>query len=155
MLFCMTDMTHLVINMLVLWSFSTNVNVIFKFYFGAMAIPYLLILYFGSIIFSTLYTFVKHRNNPHYNAVGASGAVSAIVFASIFFTPMHKIYFFGVVPIPGIIFGVAYMIYSYIQSKRSRDNIAHDVHFWGGVFGFVFPILLKPELLGYFIDQVL
>lgn len=153
--FLHADMMHLFVNMLVLYSFSDNVMSYFRFYFGGKAILYMLILYFGSIVFSTLYTFIKHRDNPHYNAVGASGAVSAVLFTSIFFTPMHKVLFFGVIPIPGIIFGVAYMIYSYIMSKRSRDNIAHDVHFWGGVYGFVFPILLKPELLKDFINQII
>ena len=151
--FLHADWTHLIINMIVLYSFGNNVLAYFRYHFGGKATLYIILLYFGGIIFSTLFSLVKNRNNPHYNAVGASGAVSALVFTSIFFAPMHKVYLFGVVPIYGILFGVIYMVYSYIQSKRSRDNIAHDVHFWGGVYGFVFPILLKPELLNSFINQ--
>ncbi len=153
--FLHADMTHLIINMLVLFSFGSNVLMYYRYYFGGKAILLMILLYFGSIVFSTLYTFIKHRDNPYYNAVGASGAVSAIIFSSIFFTPMSKVLFFGIIPIPGIIFGVAYMGYSYFMSKRSNDNIAHDVHFWGGVYGFLLPLLLKPQLFNVFINQII
>ncbi|MDY0315521.1 MAG: rhomboid family intramembrane serine protease, partial [Bacteroidales bacterium] len=69
---------------------------------------------------------------------------------SMFFDPWNKIYFFGVLPIPGILFGVIYLIYSYQMAKKAKDNIGHDAHFWGAVYGFVFPLFFKPELWEYF-----
>ena len=98
---------------------------------------------------------MKNRNNPYYNAVGASGAVSAVVFTSIILKPWSQIYFFGILPIPGIIFAIAYLIYSWQMGKRSKDNIAHDTHFFGALFGMVFPIILDPGLLSDFIEQLL
>jgi len=142
---------HLIVNMIVLYSFGTAVEKFFAYYFGMLGATYYLILFFGSVIFSTLYSLYKEKNNPYYNAVGASGAVSAILFAAIFFDPWNNIYFFGVLPIPGIIFGGLYLYYSYYMSTRKADNIGHDAHILGAIFGFILPILLKPALLiGFF-----
>ena len=77
--------------------------------------------------------------------------MSAVVFTSIFFAPFHKILFFGIIPVPGIIFGGIYLAYSYIMSKKGVDNVAHDVHFWGAVYGFFFPILIEPALFNRFL----
>ena len=146
---------HLIINMIVLYSFGQVIEVYFQHYFGQMATIYYLILYFGGILASNIYALVKHKDDRYYNAVGASGAVSAVLFASIFFAPWHKIYFFGILPIPGIIFAVLYLAYSYYMNKKNSDNVAHDAHFLGAVFGFVFPMLLDFGLVGHFIEQLL
>jgi len=143
---------HLIVNMIVLYSFGTVVEHYFTMYFGIPGRVYYLILFFGSVIFSSLWSLYKQKNNPYYNAVGASGAVSAILFAAIFFDPWNNIYFFGVLPIPGIIFSGLYLYYSYYMSTRKADNIGHDAHFMGALFGFVFPILIKPSLLNLFFD---
>ncbi len=95
------------------------------------------------------------KNNYYYNAVGASGAVSAVLFAFIFFDPLQKILVFFVLPVPGILFAAIYLIYSYQMSKSDNDNIAHDAHLLGALFGFLFPILLKPRLFETFIDKLL
>jgi membrane associated rhomboid family serine protease len=80
--------------------------------------------------------------------VGASGAVSAVVFTYILFDPLGKLTLFPIpIGIPSIIFGVLYLIYSAYMGKKNIDNIGHDAHFWGAVFGFVFTIALKPELI--------
>ncbi len=145
---------HLIINMMVLWSFAPAVISYFHFLSGT---PQLLFLFFylTAIVISSLYSLIKHRNNPYYNAIGASGAVSAVVFASILFNPYQPIYLFAIVPIPGIIFGVIYLIYSGVMAKKDMDNIGHDAHFWGAVYGLIFPILLRPELLRYFLHKLL
>ncbi len=145
---------HLIINMIVLFSFGTSLWRYFYIYFGKNLLALYLGLYIGGIIISTIFTLIKQKDNSNYNAVGASGAVSAVVFACIFFAPMHKILFFGIVPVPGILFGVIYLGYSYYMSKRNVDNIGHDAHFWGAVYGFVYPILLKPSLLSNFFNQL-
>jgi len=156
--FLHADWPHLIINMLVLFSFGSHVEKIFDHYsiYGFLKIPgsaYVL-LYVGGIILSTISTFLRHRKDPDYLAVGASGAVSAVVFTSIFFSPFGKVYFFGVLPIPGIVFGVLYLIYSSYMSRKGRDNINHDAHFWGAVYGFVFPVLMDPELIKLFLSQL-
>ncbi|NLA25611.1 MAG: rhomboid family intramembrane serine protease [Bacteroidales bacterium] len=145
---------HLIINMLVLWSFGMALIKWFGLAFGERANLYFVLFYIMSVVASSLYSLVKHKNNPWYSAVGASGAVSAVVFASIFFNPWSMVYFFGIVPIPGIVFGGIYLFYSYRQAKRGTDNIGHDAHFWGAVFGFFYPVLMKPELLKHFIVQI-
>ncbi len=145
---------HLIINMVVLFSFGNALSRYFNWYFGKNVLFLYLGIYVGGIIISSLFTLFKEKNNFNYNAVGASGAVSAVVFACIFFDPMNKIYFMGFVPIPGILFGVLYLAYSYYMGKKSNDNIGHDAHFWGAVYGFIFPILLKPQLLSNFFDKL-
>jgi len=156
--FLHADWPHLIINMLVLYSFGSHVENIFDRYslYGFFKIPgsaYIL-LYIGGIILSAISTFLRNRNDPDYLAVGASGAVSAVVFASIFFSPFGKIYFFGIIPIPGIIFGVLYLIYSSYMSRKGGDNINHEAHFWGALYGFVFPMLMDPSLVKIFINQL-
>ncbi len=146
---------HLIINMLVLMSFSHSVEKYFTLLFGSVRLPLNLLLYFGAILVSPIYSLIHNRNNYMYNAVGASGAVSAVVFTSILLAPLSKIYFFAIIPIPGILFAVFYLLYSWQMSKRNSDNIAHDTHFFGALYGLILPILLKPELFTYFIQQLM
>lgn len=145
---------HLFVNMIVLFSFGSAIEEYFKYNFGSNHILCFFLLYFGGILFSNLYALFKYRNNYFYNAVGASGAVSAVLFAAIFFDPWNMIYFFGILPIPGIIFAVLYLFYSYQMSKKQKDNVAHDAHFLGALYGFVFPILLNPRLFELFLDKL-
>jgi membrane associated rhomboid family serine protease len=156
--FLHADYFHLGINMLVLYSFGSYIERIFSQLETAGLIfsgPFFFILlYVVSIALASITTITRHRNNQGYSAVGASGAVSAIVFTYIFFAPMEKIYFYMVLPIPGIVFGVLYLVYSSYMSRRKSDNINHSAHFWGAVVGFVFPILLEPSLFMVFLDKL-
>ena len=145
---------HLFVNMIVLFSFGQAIERDFNDRFGKNAILYFVLLYFGGILVSNIYALIKHRNNFFYNSVGASGAVSAVLFAAIFFDPWNMIYFFGILPIPGIIFAALYLVYSYQMSMKQKDNVAHDAHFLGALYGFIFPILLNPALFGEFIDKL-
>jgi membrane associated rhomboid family serine protease len=106
------------------------------------------------MVIATISTVIKHKNNPQYNAIGASGAVSAVVFTYIFFSPTNSLLLMGVIPIPAIIFGVLYLIYSQYMARKSGGNVNHDAHFIGAVFGFIYPILLKPSLIYSFINQI-
>ncbi|RIH65166.1 rhomboid family intramembrane serine protease [Mariniphaga sediminis] len=144
--------THLIVNMLVLFFFGRNVENYFSYFFGNKGEFYFVILYLGGMLVSNVWSLIKHQNDYYYNAVGASGAVSAVLFTFIFLDPWEKLYLFAIIPIPGIVFGVGYLIYSYQMSKRKMDNVAHDAHFLGAVFGFVFPIILNPELFKRFIE---
>lgn len=152
--FIHANWSHLIVNMFVLYFFGRNIEAYFGYYFGNRTIAYFLLLYFGGILVSNLWSLIKHQNNYYYNAVGASGAVSAILFASIFFNPWEPLYLFAVIPIPGILFAVGYLFYSYQKSKKNTDNVAHDAHLLGAIFGFIFPILLKPDLFEQFIDKL-
>ena len=145
---------HLFVNMIVLFSFGTAIEKYFLFHFGNNHILYYALLYFGGILVSNIYALIKHRNNYFYNSVGASGAVSAVLFAAIFFDPWNNIYFFGILPIPGIIFAALYLVYSYQMSLKQKDNVAHDAHFLGALYGFIFPVLLNPQLFGEFVDKL-
>jgi membrane associated rhomboid family serine protease len=143
---------HLLVNMIVLYSFGTAVEHYFRINFGSNGSFYYVALFIGSVIFSSLWSLIKQRNNFYYNAVGASGAVSAVLFAAIFFNPWANILFFMVLPIPGIIFGVLYLYYSYYMSRKKVDNIGHDAHFLGAVLGFITPVLIRPSLFYDFIS---
>ena len=153
--FLHANWTHLIVNMLVLYSFGSVLERYFQQYFGSMWIPYYLILYFGAILVSPMYSLFKHRNDYLYNAVGASGAVSAVVFAATFFEPWNKIFFYAMIPMPGFIFAILYLLYSWFMSRRKTDNIAHDTHFFGALFGLLLPILLNPNLFVEFIHKLL
>jgi len=150
------DWMHLIINMLVLYSFANVLIFFFNHYFAFMPAGLLfLIFYVLAILASSLVSLFKQKDNYSYSAVGASGAVSAVVFACIFFAPLEKVLFFGVLPIPGIVFGIAYLAYSYYMGKKNVDNIGHDAHFWGAIFGFLFPLVLEPRLINVFLNQLL
>ncbi len=146
--------THLIVNMLVLYFFGRPVENYFSYFFHSRAVIYFILLYFGGILVSNIWGLIKHQNNYYYNAVGASGAVSAVLFTFIFLNPWEKLYLFAIIPIPGILFGAGYLFYSYLMSKKESDNVAHDAHFLGAVFGFFFPVLLQPGMFKHFTDQL-
>jgi len=156
--FVHADWVHLLINMFVFYSFGTAVELYFSQLEEADMLRNHLVwfakLYFGGILFSASTTLWKQKDNSWYNAVGASGGVSAIVFASIFFAPWHKLLLFAVIPIPGIVFGGIYLAYSHYMSRKSSDNINHEAHLLGAVFGLVFPLFIDIRLGSYFIEQL-
>lgn len=148
------DYLHLAINMLVFYSFGRAV----ESYIGMYSVyvnPHFFLLYFGGMIVATITTIIKYKNNYSYMAVGASGAVAAVLFASIFFNPWKMLYFMGVIPIPGIVFGVLYLWYSSRMSRKSADNINHDAHFYGAIFGLLYPLVINPKLIFDFVQMLL
>lgn len=149
------DWTHLLINMFVLYSFGGIVEQYFVYYFEFKGYIYLGLLYVGGIGFSTIFDFGKYKNDIYYNAVGASGAVSAIVFASILLYPAGKIFLFFIpIGIPAPIFGILYLVYSAYSAKKSTSNIGHSAHFWGAIFGLVFTIAINPKFALIFGDYL-
>lgn len=153
--FIHADPVHLFVNMFVLYSFGGVVEQYFNIYFGDRAYYYLFLLYFGGMAVSVLPTFKKNKFNPAYNALGASGAVAAIVFSFILFEPLQKIYLFAMIPVPAILFGVLYVVYCQYMDKRGGDNINHSAHLWGSVFGFVFTVLLDPPVFLSFLQKLI
>jgi membrane associated rhomboid family serine protease len=151
--FIHADFVHLLFNMFSLYFFGRNLEYIFSVIFGSLGPVYFIALYVLGIIVSDLPTLLKHRNNPGYNSLGASGAVSSVIFACILFDPLADllIYF---IPVKGFIFAILYVVYSYISSKRSRDGINHDAHLYGALFGILFCIVLYPDSIRIFIEQI-
>jgi membrane associated rhomboid family serine protease len=146
---------HLLINMVVLYSFGGIVEKYFQDYFPAKHTLYYLLLYIGGLILSIIPAFGKHKNDVFYNSVGASGAVSAVIFSSIILYPAGKIFFFFIpIGIPAPLFGVFYVAYEAYMSRRGGDNIGHDAHLWGAVFGLIFTIALKPSIVTIFLNQL-
>lgn len=154
--FVHADGVHLAINMFVLWSFG---NAIERFYFptflGDFSAQKYMLLYFGGIVAASVPSYVRHNRDPNYAALGASGGVSAVVFAAILFEPWRNLYLYGVIAIPQILAGAAYLVYSWYQDKRAADNIGHMAHFTGAVWGFVITGLMRPELFIRFIQKAL
>lgn len=152
--FIHADTMHLLINMFTFWSFGTYMESSFTTIglgggWGFMS------LYFGGMIFSSLYDLYKYRDNLFYQSIGASGAVSAVLFASILLQPWGKILLFAILPVPGIVFGVLYLMYCQYMAKRASDNVNHNAHFYGAIYGLLCPILLQPSLLNSFIRQLI
>ncbi|MCJ8163757.1 rhomboid family intramembrane serine protease [Pontibacter sp. E15-1] len=153
--FLHSDMTHLFFNMFTFFFFGQAVEQTFKVIFGAeIGILLYLLIYLGGIVVSDIPTFFKHRNDPPYRALGASGGVAAIVFSSIFFYPTNDICLYGLLCIPGFILGVLYLMYSYFSGKKMGDNINHDAHLYGAVYGFLLSLVLVPQALSAFFEQI-
>ncbi|SRR6056297_7698 len=157
--FVHADWIHLFVNMFVLFSFGRAVERYFQVaeYEGFLTNPILhfLLIYFLGMFISTVVTVGKHKDNYQYNAVGASGAVSAIVFASIFFNPTSTLLLFAVIPMPAFVFGILFLAYSQYMQRRGGDNVNHNAHFIGAVFGFIYPLLINPEMIKiYFLNQL-
>lgn len=148
------NFTHLLWNMFSLYFFGRVVEQYFSFIFGEAG-PYFFIgFYILAIIVSDLPTYFKNRNNPGYNSLGASGGVAAIIFASVLFQPMEKICLYFVICLPGFILAIVYIIWSYYNGKKSNDNINHDAHLYGALFGVLFCAVLYPSSIPNFIEQV-
>jgi membrane associated rhomboid family serine protease len=154
--FIHADWMHLAFNMYSLYLFGNGVELFYGLVFADKATLFYILLYIGGLIFSSLYEYERHKDNPYYNALGASGAVSAVVFAYIIMAPTQK---FGLLFLPGIdipayIFGAIFLGVEYYLGKKGNTNIGHNAHFWGAIHGAVFTAVLKPELIPSFIQQV-
>lgn len=152
--FIHADWMHLLVNMFVFYSFGQATLESYKFAFEERAYYFFLLLYFGGMIIAGISSYKKNYENPDYNALGASGAVSAVVFAFILFEPMRNLYLFAALPIPGILFGALYLVYSYYEAKRAAGHVNHEAHFWGAVFGFTFTLVMKPDLIFGFYNSI-
>jgi membrane associated rhomboid family serine protease len=154
--FIHNDGFHLFFNMFTLYFFGEAIEYIFGRLHGPIYGQGLfLLLYLAGIIISDLPTYFKHKNSPHYASLGASGGVSAVVFGSIMFFPTQNICIWGIICLPGFILGLLYLIYSYYQGKKSADNINHDAHMYGALFGIAFAIAVHPPVITSFIQQIL
>ncbi len=136
------DWVHLLFNMYSLYIFAPIVLQ----YFTDINF---LILYIGSLLFGNIISFFFHKNEYHYAAIGASGAVSGVVYSAVLLEPMRdfQFIFFPFVDVPGFILGAAFMLYSIYAMRNKMDNIGHDAHFGGAVGGYIITLLVNPDLL--------
>ena len=150
------DGLHLALNLFVLFGFGEFVEMNFKSneIFGSLGTFYYLLLYILGLSASSLYDYFKYRNNWTYNALGASGAVSAVLFAAILLEPTKILLLYGFIPTPAVIGGGLYLVYSYYMARRGVDNIGHDAHFWGAIWGIVFTAALDYRLLFKFWNSI-
>lgn len=146
--FLHADWGHLVINMFVLYQFGRFVEGAYASLFPEKWIFYFLLLYLGSILFSTIPGYARNRTNYAYHAVGASGAVSAVVYSFIVIAPTAPLrLFFVPIDIPAWIFGLGYLGLEYYLDRNSKSNIAHSAHYFGAIFGVVYTVILEPQLI--------
>ena len=154
--FVHADAFHLIVNMYILLSFGRMVESEFYYLFTFKSEMLYLSLYLGGLLAAAIPSLITKRNRPEYNSVGASGAVSAVVFSYILLSPSAKMeLMFLPIPMPAYVFGISYLVYSAYMAKKSKDNIAHDAHFFGAIWGLVFTIICSPDVVLKFIHGVI
>jgi membrane associated rhomboid family serine protease len=146
------DYMHLIFNMVTLYFFGTIME---AHYQGELGLQkwYYLALYIGALIVSNIPTYIKHRNDDEYRSLGASGAVSAVLFAFILLSPWQQIIVI-VFPVPAIIYGGLFLFYSAYMSRKGGDHVNHDAHFYGALFGILFTIAVRPIVVDVFLNEL-
>lgn len=139
--------THLFLNMFVLWMFGPYLEA----WLGAGGY---LIVYFGALIGASIWMLYEKRDTPDYSAVGASGAVSGVVLAFCLFDPFAMLYLFFAIPMPAIVFGLGYIVISFLLSQRDNSMIAHGAHLGGALAGLFLTILVRPSALARFFEAL-
>ena len=138
--FLHVDEMHLFFNMFTLYFFADEV-------IGYLGSVNFLLVYFGSLIFGNLLSYYFHKNEYHYSAVGASGAVTGVLYSAILLNPSMKLYMMFIpIAIPAYIFGIGYLLYSIYGMKNKVGNIGHDAHFGGAIGGYVITLILATWL---------
>ena len=166
--FIHADYVHLFFNMFVFYQFGEMVERVFTdpaafrlvagnapFWGETTGNIYFAVLYFGAILAGALPSLRKHRDNPNYNSLGASGAVSAILIVFILMFPMAQLALFFVIPMPAFVAGILFFVYEGYMNKRGRTGIAHDAHLYGALFGLLFITVFAPSVWSNFADQML
>ena len=145
------DLMHLLFNMITLYFFG---RIMEAHYQGELGLQpyYYLALYIGALIVSNIPTYLKHRTDYDYRSLGASGAVSAVLFSFILLRPWQQIIVL-VFPVPAIVYGGLFLIYSAYMSRKGGDHINHDAHFYGALFGIIFTIAVSPDVINTFMNE--
>lgn len=169
-MFIHADWVHLFFNMYVLYVFGTTIEDVFTseefmyhlfpeiiFWGVNKGYFHFIVLYFGGGLAASISSIIKYQNNPSYSSLGASGAVSAIVFSYMFLFPTQKLTLIIIpfFPLPAFVFGILFLSYEYLMDKYAkRTRVAHDAHFWGAIFGLIYTIVISPKFLFYFWNRV-
>jgi membrane associated rhomboid family serine protease len=142
------DWMHLIFNMMTFVFFAFKLETLVGHWQFA-------VIYLVSMVLADVPSILKHKNDFWYNSLGASGAISGVLFSFILFYPLSKIYLFLIpIGIPAVLFGVLYLIYCAYASRQSRDNINHDAHFFGALTGIILTILIQPGIIPHFLSAL-
>jgi membrane associated rhomboid family serine protease len=153
--FVHADFGHLIFNMLTLYFIGDSIERLFGMLFGPAGVYYYLFLYIIGIIVSDIPTYRKHKNNANYNSLGASGGVSAVLFAGLLFSPLMSICLYFFICMPGFIFGILFLGYSFYEGRKGRGYVNHSAHMYGAIFGMLFMAFVNPASVPSFFAQVL
>jgi membrane associated rhomboid family serine protease len=161
------DFVHLFFNMFVFYEFGKILEMVFTsreffnrvfpdevFWGEATGTSYFLMLYIGAILVATVPSLMKHRDNPGYNSLGASGAVSAVLIAFILMFPSAQLALFFVIPMPAWVAGILFFVFEWYMNKRGNTGIAHDAHLYGAIFGVLFVTLIQPGVWLRFVSEL-
>ena len=148
--FLHADLGHLLFNMITLYFFGRLVEQWFVPYIGSIGF---VLFYLSAIVVAILPTYLRHRHDASYRSLGASGAVSAVLFAFILVQPWSLIFVF-VIPVPAIVYGVLYVGYSIWMDRRGRDNTNHSAHLWGAGYGVLFTLMMEPRVAASFLQRL-
>ena len=148
--FIHADLSHLLFNMITLYFFGSLIEQFVSSYIGVLGF---VAFYLSAIVVSILPTYIKNVDNPDYRSLGASGAVSAVLFAFVLLQPWTTILVFFI-PCPAIIYAVLYIAYSIYMDRKGGDNINHSAHLWGAAYGVLFLLCMEPRLIGNFLEQL-
>ena len=149
--FIHTDGMHLLFNMFTLFFFGSIIESFYRQYLYDLGF---VLFYLGALIFAILPSYLKHKNDSRWASLGASGAVSAVLFAYILFQPWKLIFVFFI-PVPAIIFAVLYVAYSIWSGKKGNSNINHSAHLWGAAYGVIMTIMIEPKVIPHFFNQLM
>jgi len=149
--FVHADWQHLLFNMITLYFFGRHVERMFAPYLGTLGF---VLFYLSAIVVAILPTYLRHRHDPHYRSLGASGAVSAVLFAFILVQPWSLIFVFFI-PVPAIVYAVLYVGYSIWMDRHGGDNVNHSAHLWGAGYGVLFTVIMEPRVVGTFLARLL
>ncbi len=150
------DSMHLLFNMFTFYFFGRIIEMYLIYRFGmVLGIVAYVLFYIAAIVLSDIPTYLKHKENSHYRALGASGGVAAAVFGSILIMPLSDICLFGLLCLPGFILGILFLAYTFYQAKKGNDGINHDAHLYGALFGIAFILVVFPQSGVTFIQEII
>lgn len=149
--FIHADWSHLLFNMITLYFFGRVIEREISALIGPIGF---VLFYLSAIVIAILPTYLRHRHDPHYRSLGASGAVSAVLFAFILLRPWAMIYVF-VLPMPAILYAIGYVAYSFWMDRRGGDNINHSAHLSGAIYGVLFMLFMEPRVGAVFVQRLL
>ena len=152
--FVHADFGHLIFNMLSLWFVGEGIEQLFAALFGPAGSLYYLFLYIVGIIVSDIPSYLKNRTNSNYNSLGASGGVSAVLFAAILFAPTMTISLYFFIKMKAFIFGILFLAYSYYEARKGTSYVNHSAHMVGAIFGMVFMAVVYPAAVPGFFAQI-
>ena len=148
--FIHADTTHLLFNMITLFFFGRAIEPAFVERIGMVGYA---AFYLSAIVMAIMPTYIRHANDPQYRSLGASGAVSAVLFSFVLFAPWSLIFVFFI-PVPAIVYAVLYIGYSIWMDRRGTDNVNHSAHLWGAVYGMLFTVMMEPRVATTFLARV-